>query len=308
MTLKFQACTVLCVTLVTLIVSGNGWGRGNTAAGASQTVENHSNVMDSAPFDLTIAAGSAFERRAPTKGESPSPAGQDPARYVLTFSEEFDNSLNTSLWNDHIWYEKSNPTKNYEVSNGMLKVWPERDATGKFVHRILDTDGHFSQAYGYFEMEAKLPMGKGVWPAFWLYNHLAGNSFVPEIDIMEAYPGGGAESGWSDKKLRPTAYGVTIFAKGASGPNKGPSITKMLTNLGDLSARFHKYGLKWEPHKQTFYFDGKEMFSANVSMSDPLYILLDIQFGSASGTPDDKTPRGKLNSLEIDYVRAWKLR
>lgn len=308
MSFKSEVWTMLCATLVMLIVSGGGWASDDTVKSASQAVKNHSSAMVYAPINITIAAVSAVERRAPKQSEKPSPVGQDPARYVLAFSEEFDNGLNASLWNDHIWYEKSNPTKNYEVSNGTLKIWPERDATGKFVNRILDTDGHFSQAYGYYEMEVKLPMGKGVWPAFWLYNHLIDNSFFPEIDIMEAYPGGGAASGWSDKKLRPTAYGVTSWPMGASGPRKGPSSGKMLTNLGDLSAGFHKYGLKWEAHKQTFYFDGKEMYSVNVSMSDPLYILFDIQFGSASGMPDDTTPSGKSNSLEINYVRTWKFK
>ncbi len=299
---------MLCVTLAMLIVSGDGWASGIAVKSASQAVQNDSDAMAPAPAGIAIAAGSAIKKSAPKRGERPSPAGQDPARYVLAFSEEFDNGFNTSLWNDHIWYEKSSPTKNYEVSNGTLKIWPERDATGKFVNRMLDTDGHFSQAYGYFEMEAKLPRGKGVWPAFWLYNHLLDNSFFPEIDIMEAYPGGGAASGWSDRKLRPTAYGATIHPMGASGPFKGPGINKMLTDLGDLSAGFHKYGLKWEKHKQTFYFDGKEMHSVNVSMSDPLYILLDLQFGSASGMPDDTTPTGKSNSFEINYVRTWKFK
>jgi beta-glucanase (GH16 family) len=300
MSSKFTACAMACATLAMLIFSGDGQA-GETVKNADQAVQNHSGTMP-------IATDSTPEKRAPRRSEQPSPAGQDAAYYVLAFSEEFDNGFNTRLWNDHIWYEKSNPTKNYEVSNGTLKIWPERDATGKFVNRMLDTDGHFSQTYGYFEMEAKLPVGKGPWPAFWLYNHLINNSFFPEIDIMEAYPGGGAASGWSDKKLHPTAYGATVHPMGASGPFKGPAINKMLTNLGDLSAGFHKYGLKWEKHKQTFYFDGKEMHSVNVSMSDPLYILLDLQFGSASGTPDDTTPTGKSNSFEINYVRTWKFR
>ena len=227
------------------------------------------------------------------------PFGQAASSYTLSFQDEF-NTFNTSVWNDRIWYEASNPTKNYTVSNGSLKIWPQRDATGKFFNRTIDTDGKYYQTYGYFEIEAKLPIGKGTWPAFWLFNHIG--SRRPEIDIMEAYAGGGPNSGWSDANFHPTAYAPTIWLDaGRLGGTK-----TILTP--DLSAAFHKYALKWEPNKQTFYFDGKEVYSANVTMPDPMYIMLDLWYGSASGQPDSTTPTGIGNSYEINYVRAWKFK
>ena len=82
----------------------------------------------------------------------------------------------------------------------------------------------------------------------------------------------------------------------------------MYTEGTDLSAGFHKYAVKWEPNKQTSYFDGKVVTTINVSMADPMYIMLDLWFGSASGTPDNSTPQGKDNSYEVNYVRAWKFK
>ena len=38
--------------------------------------------------------------------------------------------------------------------------------------------------YGYFEIEAKLPTGKNLWPAFWMSPN---NSWPPEIDVIEGY-------------------------------------------------------------------------------------------------------------------------
>lgn len=217
----------------------------------------------------------------------------------MTFSDEFDgSSLNSAKWNDTIWYEASNPTKNYAVSNGSLKIWPQRDATGKFFNRTIDTDGKYYQQYGFFEIEAKLPIGKGTWPAFWLFNHIG--SRRPEIDIMEAYAGGGPNSGWSDANFHPTAYAPTVWID--AGRLAG---TKTI-QTSDLSAAFHKYALKWEANKQTFYFDGKEVYSLNVSMPDQKYIMLDLWYGSASGQPDNTTPTGIGNSYEIKYVRAWQ--
>jgi hypothetical protein len=42
-------------------------------------------------------------------------------------------------------------------------------------------------------------------------------------------------------------------------------------------------------------------------MSDPMYIVLSLWFGSASGTPDASTPTGRSNAFEINYVRAWRI-
>jgi beta-glucanase (GH16 family) len=244
-------------------------------------------------------SGSTSAATGSTAPVNPQPFGQT-GTFTLTFSDEFTGTtLDTAKWNDKIWYEASNPTKNYAVSNGSLKIWPQRDATGKFFNRTIDTDGKYYQTYGFFEIEAKLPIGKGTWPAFWLFNHIGTRR--PEIDVMEAYAGGGPNSGWSDANFHPTAYAATIWIDaGRLGGTK-----TMVTS--DLSAAFHKYALKWEAGMQTFYFDGKPVFSKAVAMPDPMYLMLDLWYGSASGQPDNTTPTGIANSYEVNYVRAWKL-
>jgi hypothetical protein len=259
------------------------WDRAELAAGDGVTVDDQ---LRYTVGTLTISGPSG-------------PFGQNPADYRQTFSEEFNGAFDTNRWNDHIWYESPNPTINYKVADGSLKTWPQRDSTGNFFNRTIDTDGKYYQQYGYFEMEAKLPTGKGTWPGFWLFNHI--DDRRPEIDIMEAYPGA---SGWGDANLHPTAFAATVWPNGSGGGQAG----HRMLQTPDLSASFHKYAVKWEPHKQTFYFDGKEFFSLDVTMSDPMYILLDLWFGSASGNPDDTTPTGEGNSYEVNYVRAWQFR
>ncbi|QDZ30472.1 glycoside hydrolase family 16 protein [Noviherbaspirillum sp. UKPF54] len=222
----------------------------------------------------------------------------------MSFAEEFNGGFDSSRWNDHIWYESSNPTINYAVENGTLKIWPQRDASGNFFNRTIDTDGKYAQTYGYFEMEAKLPKGKGTWPAFWLFAHPGDRR--PEMDIMEAYAGGNGW-GYTDASgiAHPTTYGATVWVGDYANHQAG---FKMYDSGLDLSAAFHKYAVKWEPTKQTYYFDGKEVLTVNVAMPDPMYIILDLWFGSASGTPDGTTPTGKTNSYEVNYVRAWKFK
>ena|GEM_PF-3022563 len=259
-------------------------------------------------WDCTGQANQTWTIGAPAGGgsgggdTSSGPYGQDASQYVLTFSDEFEGTgIDTSKWVDHLWYLGADSTPNYVVSNGSLKIFPVAGTSYTRDYRHITTDGKYYQTYGYFEIEAKLPYGKGPWPAFWLYNHDNGN-LRPEIDIMEAYPGGGASSGWSDSSLNPTAYGATVWI--GDGSQAG---FKMIQTT-NLHAGYHKYAVKWEPNKQTFYFDGNPVYTLNVSMSNRMYILLSFQFGSASGSGDSSTPTGQGNSFDIKYVRAWRFK
>ncbi len=236
----------------------------------------------------------------PVGAAPPAPYGQRARDYVITFAEEFDQGLSAQRWHDTIWYEDPNPTINYAVEDGALKIWPQRDADGRFFNRTITTDGHFSQTYGYFEMEAKLPKGKGVWPGFWLLNHEG--AARPEIDIMEAYPGGGQSSGWSDSQLHPTTYAVTVWRDA----DMQAAFKKIAGS--DLSASFHHYAVQWDENKISFYFDGKSVLTTKLQLDSPMSIFLDLWFGSASGQPDASTPTGKSNAFEIRYVRAWRFR
>ena len=53
----------------------------------------------------------------------------------------------------------------------------------EYISGILTTQSRFSQKYGYFEIRAKIPVGIGVWPAFWMLADDGG--WPPEIDVME---------------------------------------------------------------------------------------------------------------------------
>lgn len=283
----------------------------STNGGSSAPAGNYSNTppgpigSPEALSTVPVPEDPSSSGAAPSEGvSSDRPFGQDAGAYALSFAEEFNDGLDPKLWNDAIWYDSSNPTRNYAVENGVLKIWPQRDASGRFFNRTLDTDGHFYQTYGYFEIEAKLPRGKGTWPAFWLFNHIGDRR--PEMDIMEAY---GAGPGWGHYDTSgvaiPTTYAPTVWP---GNHETSPAGTKMYSAGVDLSANFHRYAVKWEPNRQTYYFDGKEVLSVVIAMGDPMYIILDLWFGSASGTPDDSTPQGKANSFEINYVRAWTFR
>ena len=79
----------------------------------------------------------------------------------------------------------------FTVRDGLLSIVASRTPpalkevlfNNEYVSGILTSQGSFSQKFGYFEIRAKIPVGQGVWPAFWM---LADNGgWPPEIDMME---------------------------------------------------------------------------------------------------------------------------
>lgn len=296
----------------------NGTAVWNTAGSSTFTVPGGMvRARDMAGNIVTVTAGNAFTistepiffDNGPQVPISTNPFPNVPVghpyTYTLTFQDEFDGStLDATKWNTHIWWnaQTEEAVNNWQVSGGELHIWP----VSPFNPRTIDTDGKFYQTYGFFEMEAKLPIGLGCWPAFWLYNH-DDAVLRPEIDIIEAYSGGGVSSGWSDASLHPINYGATLHEQDGN--------TIAAYKLGDylptvdLSAGYHTYGVLWEPDGVTNFFDGQQLGPkmATDFFTYRMYILLDLYFGSASGTPSAaETPQGIGNSFSVRYVRAWK--
>lgn len=266
----------------------------------------------------TQPSGGGGTTPAPTPSPSdPKPYGPNSALFgSLLFRDEFDgNTLDTSKWNDVIWYrppEEVAAPKNYNVSGGSLNIWPQADAGGKFRNRTIDTDGKYYQKYGYFEARCKVCRGYGTWPAFWLFGHPGG--LRPEIDIFEMYAGGPNDWGSGSPNYLPYDYGWTCY--GENGESNRLADYKMRQAgipATDLSADYHVYGLYWDSTKLQFWFDGRQIgpdVNPSTLNNHELYIMLDLWYGSESGDPNaggPTPPQGPSNSFSIDYVRTWAL-
>jgi beta-glucanase (GH16 family) len=179
----------------------------------------------------------------------------------------------------------------FSTQNGVLTI-TARPAPGgtekmlggyRYASGLITTQPSFAQAYGYFEMRAKLPMGKGLWPAFWLLP--ADLSWPPELDVMESIGDASEVYFTAHSKLgSPPALKVAL----------DPDV-------------FHVYGVAWDPKQIVWYVDGREVKrqATPADMSKPMYMLANLAVGGGwPGNPDDTTDWPARYS--IDYIRAYR--
>jgi beta-glucanase (GH16 family) len=147
----------------------------------------------------------------------------------------------------------------------------------------------FGQRYGVFAMSARLPTGRGLWPAFWLLP--LDKSWPPEIDIMEVIG------------RQPDMLYTTLHVKGPAALGHGTP------THNDLGAAFHEYAVDWGPTRISWYFDRKLVFTLPTpeELQKPCYILVDLAVGRPGqwgGAPDDTTRFPA--TMAVASVRVWQ--
>jgi beta-glucanase (GH16 family) len=243
----------------------------------------------------------------------------DTSKLKMTFDDEF-NELDASPNGEHGWqtrfpgpavypwllrtlpanheieyYSDSSVGVNpFSVSNGVLTI-TARPAVGPgvdtpagsylyYTSGVITTYHSFSQLYGYFEVRAELPSGKGFWPAFWLLP--ADNTWPPELDVFEQL------GGTPDRIYHTLHSSLTV---GAGYVSTVPTAT----------TAYHTYGVDWEPTTITWYVDGTAVATAATpaSMHKPMYMLVNLGVGGA-GSPPGAADLVSSAAYHIDYVRA----
>ena len=152
-----------------------------------------------------------------------------------------------------------------------------------YMSGVITTQPSFSQTYGYFEMRAKLPRGKGLWPAFWLLP--LDLSWPPEIDVMESI---------GDPSKSYTAIHSTAAQSAVQEHRISPE-------------EFHTFAASWDPREVIWYIDGREVFRKPTprDMHKPMYMLANLAVGGNwPGSPDETTRFPAIYA--IDYIRAYR--
>lgn len=212
---------------------------------------------------------------------------------------------NCGWGNNELQYYTQNRMQNARVQNGKLVIETHKEdfKSAKYTSARMVTKHKGDWKYGRIEARAKLPAGRGMWPAIWMLptNWEYGNwPHSGEIDIMENV------GYWPDSALSSVhtgAYNGMLNTQKTKGVNRN-----------DLSTEFHVYAAEWTTERISFFIDGQlyhvfeneKKGSAEWPFNKEFHLLLNIAVGGNWGGKfgvDDKIFPQKM---EVDYVRVYQ--
>jgi beta-glucanase (GH16 family) len=242
------------------------------------------------------------------------PVAPAPPAWTLVFADEFDapGALDPAKWgydlgyianDEKQWY--TSRSENARVENGHLVIEARKEAYQGYAYtsaRVV-TRGRFELLYGRVEVRAKLPTGRGAWPAIWMLGtsiDQAGWPACGEIDVMENV---GFDPLLVHASVHTAAYNHVI------GTQKTASIT-----VASPWEDFHVYAMEWFADHVDVSVDGQSYFtfrnegtgSRTWPFDKPQYLLLNLAIGGSwggqKGIDDSIFPLRYL----VDYVRVYR--
>lgn len=230
----------------------------------------------------------------------------------IVWQEEFNGkSLDEKVWNFELgdgcpnicgWgnNEKQIYTnKNHSIKDGKLIIYIKKDGE-KYTSSRITTAKKKEFSFGRMEVCAKIPIGKGIWPAFWMLGSNISTVGWPkcgEIDILE-YVG-----------REPNM----IFTSLHTQDSHGNTINTKKTKIQGIENGFHVYAIDWTKDKIEFFVDNISVyiFSPVVKNDNtwpyykPFYFILNVAVGGNLGgyiIDDSVFPQEFL----IDYIRVYQ--
>lgn len=239
--------------------------------------------------------------------------------YTLAWADEFNGStLNTTIWshengdgcpglcgwgNNELQFYTSRP-ENLFFQNGKLIIEARAEShNGKNYtsSKILTRDKKMVR-FGRIDIRARLPRGKGIWPAFWMLpqnNVYGGWPRSGEIDIMEMV-------GHEPAKVHGTIhYGP--------GPGSTQASRSYSLSSGSFYDEFHVFSLEWKPDQIQWFVDGNlyhtvtkaGLSAATYPFNEAFFLIFNLAVGGNwPGNPDASTSFPQW--LIVDYVRVYQ--
>lgn len=257
-------------------------------------------------------------------GSSLSQRQQDHGPWRLVWSDEFNYTglPDSAKWGydvgGHGWGNKelqnytSARKENARVENGRLIIEARRDGSGQqmYTSARLVSKGKGDWTYGRFEVKARLPSGRGTWPAIWMLpsSKTYGDGGWPdngEIDIME-------HVGFDPDVIHGSAHTRAYYH--SIGTQKTATLV-----VPTSRTEFNVYAVEWTPEeirwyvndRQYFTFKNERLTSATAGYKEwpfdkPFHFVLNVAvggtWGGAKGIDDSIWPQ----RMEIDYVRVYQ--
>ena len=237
--------------------------------------------------------------------------------WELAWSDEFnyDGLADQSKWNYHRGFaynrEKQYYTQaraeNARVDDGSLIIesHKEKYEEGEYTSARLHTWHKAQWLYGRVEVRAKLPTGKGMWPAIWMLGtnqDKVGWPACGEIDIME-------NVGFDPDVICANAH--TKAYNHTKGTQKGSK-----TKGEKPYEQYHIYAIEWYEDRIDFFFDDEKYFTFENEgtgndvwpFDKPHYLILNAAIGGTWGGQKGIDDTIFPQKFYIDYVRVFKKR
>ena len=245
---------------------------------------------------------------------------------LIWYDEFLGETLDLTKWSYQIgnsyqgWgnYEAQYYTKeNVSVKEGMLIIEARKEdmqgcgySSGRI--RTITEDGQilFSTQGGKIEARISMPIGDGLWPAFWMMP--VGNDYglwplSGEIDVMEA-----------KGRIPNSVLGTIHF--GESAPNNKKMTGDYYFEDSNISD-FHVYAVEWDTNEIKWLVDNKVYYKTSdwytvgeegevcdypAPFDKPFYLLLNLAVGGIFDNfilpKDEELPA----QMKVDYVRVYK--
>jgi beta-glucanase (GH16 family) len=243
------------------------------------------------------------------------------SQWRLVWSDEFDGeAIDPAKWehqtggggwgnNESQFY--TNRTENSTTAGGKLIITAREESYGgrMYTSARLRTKNKGDWKFGRIEVRAKLPRGKGIWPAIWMmptddvYGTWAASG---EIDIMEFL-------GHELNKV----YGTLHY--GGEWPNNMSSGKSFTLATGNFADEFRVFAIEWQLGEIRWYVDD-ELYQTQTSwhsnraknpapfpapFDQRFHLIMNVAVGGNwPGYPDATTQFPQ--SMEVDYVRVYQ--
>jgi beta-glucanase (GH16 family) len=183
------------------------------------------------------------------------------------------------------WYQKPQD----QVNGGVLHLVAQRESTVGVDKRgaakeydcrsgMVTTYPSLRFEYGYVQVTAQIPFGKGLWPALWLAS--ANEKWPPEVDMLEHW---GSEAAG------------TVYLHPLTGARQGGPVS-----MPGLATGWHTFGLYWSDNRLTWYYDGVQVLTTSVGVpQQEMYLIANL-------ADDNTSPGACSGSLLIKSVQVWQ--
>ncbi|MFN8342647.1 MAG: glycoside hydrolase family 16 protein [Cyclobacteriaceae bacterium] len=217
-----------------------------------------------------------------------------------------DGCPNVCGWgNNEAQYYTSN-SKNVRIENGMLVIEAHHDSLGTkaYTSTRMVSKGKGDWLYGRIEVKARVPKGRGTWPAIWMLStdwSYGGWPESGEIDIMEHV---GHDPGVIHGTLHSQKYNHIKQTQ------KEGKIT-----IPDSQDAFHVYAVDWKEDKVDFYVDEQLYHTVTRVPGDDFngwpfdkrfHLILNVAVGGNWGGQQGIDESIWPQRMEVDYVRVYQ--